>query len=140
MTHSSVDTVENFLGRIKDAWDAGDAVAYAREFTDDATYVIFRGELLRGRAEIESAHVEVLGKWLRGSRMIVEAVATTMLDDNVASVLTVGGIGEEGSITSDKFQTVTLVRREGRWQCAALQNTAMSERSKPAYNAEARPE
>jgi len=126
------DTVEDLLQRIKDAWDAGDAVAYAREFTDDATYVIFRGDVLRGCAEIESAHADVFGS-LRGSRMIVEPVVTTMLDDDVASVLTVGGIGEGEPLAYDKFQTLTLVRRGGRWQCAALQNTAMSERSKHAY-------
>ena len=139
MTHPSADTVEtgdtveNFLERIKDAWNAGDEVAYAREFTDDATYVIFRGEALRGRAEIESAHLDVFGKWQRGTRMTIKQVATTMLDDHVASVLTVGGIGEGNPITCDKFQTVTLVRRDGRWRCAAFQNTAMSERSKHEY-------
>ena len=131
MTRPSADTVADLLQRIKAAWDAGDAVAYAREFTDDATSVIFRGDVLRGRTEIERAHAAVFGS-LRGGRMIVEPVVTTMLDDQVASVLTVGGIGDE-PLGYDKFQTLTLVRREGRWQCAALQNTAMSERSKQAY-------
>jgi uncharacterized protein (TIGR02246 family) len=140
MTHPSADTdeiddtVENLLERIKDAWNTGDAVAYAREFTDDATYVIFRGDALRGRAEIEHTHLDMLGKWQRGTRMIIHPVATTMPDDDVASVPMIGGIGEGNPIAYDKFQTVTPVRRDGRWQCAAFQNTAMSEHSKLEYS------
>jgi uncharacterized protein (TIGR02246 family) len=37
------------LARIAAAWNAGDAGAYGAEFTADATYVVFNGELLRGR-------------------------------------------------------------------------------------------
>lgn len=135
MTQTIEDTVENCLQRIRQAWDDADATAYAREFTEDATYVIFLGDVLLGRAEIERAHVDVLTKWQRGTRLIVKPVAVTMLDDDVATVLTVGGIGHGNPTEYDKFQTLTLVRRDGRWRCAAFQNTEMSSRVKDAYNA-----
>ncbi|MGH3435726.1 MAG: SgcJ/EcaC family oxidoreductase [Sciscionella sp.] len=123
------DTVEGFLARITQAWNTADAAAYAREFTEEATYVIFLGEALLGREQIESTHVDVLTKWQRGTKMIIHPVAVTMLDDNVASVLTIGGIGTGEARAYDKYQTLTLVRRDGRWQCAAFQNTEMSERA-----------
>ena len=44
------------------------------------------------------------------------------LGDDVAVVLTEGGIGTR-RIPIDKVQTFTMVRRDGRWQCAAFQNT-----------------
>lgn len=124
------DTVEDFLARITRAWNDADAAAYAREFTEDATYVIFLGDALRGRAEIERTHVDVLTKWQRGTKMVVEPVVVTKLDEDVATVLTMGGIGRSTPIEHDKFQTFTLLRRDGRWQCAAFQNTEMSDRAK----------
>ncbi|QUQ64806.1 SgcJ/EcaC family oxidoreductase [Kutzneria sp. CA-103260] len=124
------DTVENFLARITQAWNNADAAAYAREFTEDATYVIFLGDALRGREEIERTHHDVLTKWQRGTKLVVEPVAVTELDRDVATVLTVGGIGADEPIEHDKFQTFTLVRRDGRWRCAAFQNTEMSDRAK----------
>ncbi|MBB4685888.1 SgcJ/EcaC family oxidoreductase [Amycolatopsis jiangsuensis] len=129
-TQIQQDTVEAFLSRIADAWNAADATAYAREFTEDATYVIFLGDALRGRAEIESTHVDVLSKWQRGTKMLVKPVSVSMVDENTASVLTIGGIGAGEPVEYDKFQTFTLVRRDGRWQCAAFQNTEMSDRSR----------
>jgi uncharacterized protein (TIGR02246 family) len=134
MTQQAEDTVEDFLARVRRAWDAGDAAAYARQFTEEATYVIFRGEALQGRAQIESAHVDVL---MRGTKVIIEPIAVTMLDDDVASVLTISGIGTDEVREYDKFQTIVLVRQDGRWRCAAFQNTEMSDRARRLHRAPA---
>jgi uncharacterized protein (TIGR02246 family) len=132
---NGVDTVADFLARLTHAWNTADAAAYAREFTEDATYVIFLGDLLCGREEIETTHVDVLTKWQRDTTMGIEPVAVTMLDENTASVLTIGGIAATEPVDYDKFQTFTLVRRDGRWRCAAFQNTHMSDRAKACHNA-----
>jgi uncharacterized protein (TIGR02246 family) len=129
------DTIEACLGRIKSAWDLGDARAYAAEFTEDATYVIFLGEALSGRAEIESTHVDVFAKWQKGMRMAVRSLTVRPLADDVMSVLTVGGLGQKEPIRYDKFQTFTFVRRNDRWMCSAFQNTKMSPRVEEAFNA-----
>ena len=128
--HNGSDRVADFLDRLARAWNAADAAAYAREFTEDATYVIFLGDLLVGRDQIESAHLDVLTKWQRGTKMAIEPVAITMLDECTASVLTIGGIAATEPVRYDKFQTLTLVRQDGRWSCAAFQNTQMSDRAK----------
>lgn len=137
-THAAEDTVENFLARITEAWNAAAAAAYAREFREDATYVIYLGDALLGRAEIERTHVDVLTRWQRGTKMIVEPVAVTILGkQDVATVLTIGGLGpaETAEVAEyDKFQTFTLVRRDGRWRCAAFQNTEMSDHAKHRHN------
>lgn len=133
-TQTTADTVDGFLARITRAWNTADAAAYAREFTEDATYVIFLGDALRGRAQIESTHVDVLTKWQRGTTMIIEPIAVTPLDQDTVSVLTIGGIGTDEPITYDKFQTFTLIRRDGHWQCAAFQNTEMSDRAKHRHS------
>ncbi|GAA4547274.1 SgcJ/EcaC family oxidoreductase [Amycolatopsis samaneae] len=130
---TTTDTVDDFFARVTRAWNAADADAYAREFTEEATYVIFMGDVLRGREQIGSTHADVLTKWQRGTKMAVKPVSVTMLGEDVASVLTVGGIGTNEPVEYDKFQTFSLVRRDGRWQCAAFQNTEMSDRSKQRH-------
>lgn len=123
------ETIDQFLERFRQAWDSGDARAYAALFAEDATYVIFLGEALVGQAEIEANHVEVFARWQSGAKMAVKAINVRALSPEIASVLTVGGIGSRSPIVCDKLQTFTLVRRGDRWLCAAFQNTAMSRQS-----------
>lgn len=122
-TITAPDTIEAVLTRLSSAWDDGDAAAFAREFTEDATYVIFVGLVNEGRRSIEVAHVPVFEKWQKGSRMRIEVRSVRYLGDDVAIVLTEGGIGKGRRVPVDKVQTFTMVRRDGRWQCAAFQNT-----------------
>jgi uncharacterized protein (TIGR02246 family) len=128
------DTIEDCLDRIRAAWNAGDARAFADSFTENATYVIYLGEALIGRAEIEANHVDVFTKWQKGTPMVLTALRNTPLGDDAAVVLTAGGIGTGASVPYDKLQTFTMVRRDGRWLCAAFQNTKMSPRAERRYN------
>ncbi|MFC7655536.1 SgcJ/EcaC family oxidoreductase [Pseudonocardia benzenivorans] len=57
------------LTRLAAAWRAADAAAYGAEFTEDATYVVFNGIVLRGRAAIADAHAMLWKGPLAGSRM-----------------------------------------------------------------------
>jgi uncharacterized protein (TIGR02246 family) len=125
---------EVFLDEFRAAWNSGDAASYAALFTDDATYVIFLGEALIGRAEIERNHADVFSRWQKGTKMAVKALGVRSLGNDACSVLTVGGIGQKAPVAYDKLQTFTLVRRGGRWLCAAFQNTAMSDRARAAFN------
>lgn len=132
---AATDTIEECLERIRLAWNAGDARAYAEAFTEDATYVIFLGEPLLGREAIERNHIDVLTKWRKGTQMAIKAISAKSLGGDVASILTIGGLGGDDNILYDKLQTFTFVRRDGRWMCAAFQNTEMSRRAKRQYNA-----
>ena len=128
------EIADAFLEKLRIAWDASDAGAYGALFTEDATYVIFIGEALIGREEIERNHVDVFARWQRDSKMAVKAIAIRPLTAEVCSVLTIGGIGEHHPTAYDKLQTFTLVQRAGSWLCAAFQNTAMSHEAKSRYN------
>lgn len=131
MYAEQVDTIEDCLERIRAAWDAGDAKAFATEFTKDATYVIYSGTPLSGRIEIEQAHVETLA---RGTSMKIKVLSATFLANDVAVAVTTGGVGKGAVIPFEKMQTLTLVRRENQWKCAAFQNTEMSLDAKRLYN------
>lgn len=133
MAVTNQDTVEGFLDRIRDAWDAGDASGYAAQFAVDASYVIFMGDAILGRAAIEQTHHEVFTRWQKGTRMAVRPIDIRMPDESTAVVTTIGGIGKGSRIDFDKFQTFTLRRHDGHWECIAFQNTKMSRRSKRTY-------
>lgn len=117
------DGITDVLDRMRRAWDAGDAAAYAAEFTEDADYVIFAGIISRGRDEIHADHVPLFERWQRGSRMSLNILHVRMLGTDAAVVLTEGGIGKGAKITHDKVQTYVFVRDGDFWRCAAFQNT-----------------
>ncbi|MEJ3655245.1 SgcJ/EcaC family oxidoreductase [Actinomycetes bacterium KLBMP 9759] len=127
------------LGRIGAAWNAGDAAAYAAEFTKDATYVTFSGDVLTSRTAVEDVHRRLFEGPLRASRMVgtdqtaeVTGVAQKIrfLRPGVAHVLSGGGVELAGSagLPADRASVVTfvLVQDEGEWRVAAFHNTRRS--------------
>ncbi|WP_432824713.1 SgcJ/EcaC family oxidoreductase [Dactylosporangium sp. CA-092794] len=128
------DTVEGFLDRVRQAWDAGDARRYGEQFAEDASYVIFLGDVMFGRAEITATHHDVFTKWQQGTRMVVKPINVRAVDDTTTVVVTAGGIGTASPIAFDKFQTYTLRNHGDRYECVAFQNTEMSGRAKRIYN------
>ncbi len=134
MSHDVQAPVQDFLEQFRAAWDAGDATAYAALFTETATYVIFMGEVMTGREDIRTGHIDVFGRWQKGTRMAVKPLSVQDLGPDTCSVLTIGGIGHTSPIAYDKLQTFTLIREGGRWLCAAFQNTEMSGRAKAHFN------
>lgn len=111
------------LDRLRAAWDAGDPAAYAAEFTDDASYVIYVGLTNLGREAIRRSHIPVFEKWQRGSRMSMRVLDLRFPSPDVAIVLTEGGLGKRSRIRHDKVQTFVMVRDGDTWRCAAFQNT-----------------
>lgn len=120
---ASTDTVADSLARMQAAWNAGDAAAFADEFADDATYVIFAGIVSLGRAEIHRDHEPVFARWQRGSRMEMHVIDEREIAPGVVVVLTEGGVGKGSRVALDKVQTFTMLRTEEGWKCAAFQNT-----------------
>ncbi|MFG3257070.1 SgcJ/EcaC family oxidoreductase [Streptomyces sp. NPDC048172] len=140
MTHTTLDAephrpaITATLERIAEAWNAGDAAAYAAEFTEDASYVAFHGQIMRGRPEIEHVHRMLFDGPLRGSHMedlgstTGTGVPPRLVRPGVAVVVEAGGIRLDGAaeLTDDRRSVLTFVLVEeegGVWRIAAFQNT-----------------
>jgi len=120
------------LERFRQAWDAADATAFGQLFTEDATYVVWSGDILRGRPEIEQTHRELFARG--ATTMCFSVVATRFVGNDTAVVLTAGGVGFD-HVDYDKFQTLVMTRSNDDWKIAAFHNTAMSDTSKQRYRA-----
>ena len=58
-TAADEDAIRAIHQRMIDAWNAGDAAAFAAPFTDEAGFVAFEGTHLKGRREIASFHQRI---------------------------------------------------------------------------------
>lgn len=121
------------LDRLTAAWNAGDATAYGAEFTADATYVAFNGQVMVGRGVIEDTHRYLFEGPLRGSRMTSASEeqaspgAVRFLRPDVAHVITTGAVipAEQPAVTADRESVLSFVVTDDgdTWRVTALQNT-----------------
>ncbi|WP_340685453.1 SgcJ/EcaC family oxidoreductase [Amycolatopsis coloradensis] len=120
------------LGKLADAWNDGDAAAYASLFTEDADYVTFFGMNMPGRAMIESAHRSLFEGPLKGSKLVAggREPKVRFIRPDVAIVVSGGG----SSLSDDKPEpgrestlTYVLVEEPDGWRVASFQNTRVSD-------------
>lgn len=116
--------IAHVLAQMVEAWDDGDAENYASYFTADATYVTFLGSVSKGRSAIASDHEPVLTRFQKGSRMRVQVTSIRFIGDDVAIILSEGGVSKERNVPLNKVQTFVFERQaDDTWLCAAFQNS-----------------
>jgi len=127
------EAIHDVLSRLTDAWNAGDAEAYARLFTEDADYVTFFGVNFPGRVTIESAHRALFEGPLRGSKLIGggDGAKVRFLRPDVAVAVVGGGSSLTGEAATDPGRastlTFVLVKDDEDWRIASFQNTRVSD-------------
>jgi len=122
-------TINDTIAVLNQAWDDGDATAYAATFTPDATYIVFDGTVLRGRAEIERTHRFLFDGPLRGSRLGGAAAPSIRhVRPDVVHAVIDGGVRLDGqqTVSADRASVISLVLvtgPDGEWLITAFQNT-----------------
>ena len=108
------------------AWAKHDADAFAEQFVDDATMVL-AGVYRSGRDEIRDYMAEAFRGRFRDTRVTGTPISVRALGDDVAVLLTVGGVLEPGDTEPRPQRKIhaswLVVRDGGRWLLAAYQNT-----------------
>jgi uncharacterized protein (TIGR02246 family) len=121
--------VADVVNELEKAWNAGDGVAFARPFAEDADFVNIRGEHHRTREAIAKGHQAIFDSVYKGSVVRLQVVglrtlAPTVLLAHVKSTLKVptGPLaGEHGALFS-----LVLVRDQDTWRIAAFHNTLVT--------------
>jgi uncharacterized protein (TIGR02246 family) len=120
---------------LQDAWNRGDAAAYASLFTDDADFVAWNGSYGRGRQAIEDGHRLLFDGPLAGSRMVLvdedaesaprgslRFVRPDVAIMVISGVVTLAGQSATGP-DHQSVQTFVLTKNVNRWRVAAFHNT-----------------
>jgi uncharacterized protein (TIGR02246 family) len=116
-----------------EAWNRGDGIAWAREFTDDCDFVNMRGDTLHGRGEIGARITASLQGRMKGSHLSLTIRQFNSLTPDVALVETdyeftglqarLPGIAPTAEGVLKTRVKYVAVRRDKRWYFIAAQNT-----------------
>lgn len=115
---------------LSDAWNKGDGTAYGHCFTEDADYVTFMGQHLKGRQQIADVHQMLFNGPLKGSVMVsstlTENVQPRFISDDVAVVHAVGevrlGAAAQDPNERESINTNVIVKQNGQWKLSAFHN------------------
>lgn len=117
-----MNDIEDLLATLTDAWNGGDATAYAEQFTVDAQYISWLGTRDVGRAAIKATHDFLFHGPLNGVKLADGGEPDIRyLTPDVALVTAEGGKPEHSPVAS--IVTPVAVRQDDRWRFASLQNT-----------------
>ncbi|MDI1461327.1 SgcJ/EcaC family oxidoreductase [Catellatospora sp. KI3] len=118
------DAVSAVLDAISRAWDAADADAFGRAFTEDASYITFVGTEYRGRADITESHRALFRAFTKGTRLIGEITSLRFPGPDTAVAVGRGDTYKRRPPAEpSKIQTFVLVRQPDGWRVAAFHNT-----------------
>ena len=113
--------------QMTDAWNVGDAEAFASGFTEDADFIAFEGTHLKGRLEIVSFHHKLFEGPVKGTRIQGEVKFVRFLSSKLAvmhGAIQVTLPGEsEPSPGRNSMQLFVAVKRGKDWFVEAMQNS-----------------
>lgn len=112
--------------RIVAAWAAQDPAAFAEVFSEDGS-MILPGVYRAGRDQIRQFMTEAFAGPYRGTRVTGQPLELRFLSDQVAVLITQGGVLAPGETAVADERAIRAswiaVHRDGRWQLAAYQNS-----------------
>ena len=117
------------LRQWEDAWRTHDMAAFASLFHDDGVWILWTGDVWKGRTAIEEGHAAVHKTFFRNSIQREHLEELTFVGRDAAivrfcSVLTGDERAPNEVIRSRKFLVVT--RRQGAWKVSWGQNTRLA--------------
>jgi uncharacterized protein (TIGR02246 family) len=140
----SDDEITLLIDQQADAWNRGDAAAWAACFTDDARFVNIMGMTLVGRREIEQRHAMMFRTVFAGSRTEVVTDAITMIPGGLALARTthvvsalrglppgIQATDPDGTLRTRMLYVLSRPAPGDAWQVFAGQNTAIVPVSSP---------
>ncbi len=122
------DAVRGLLLRLRDAWERGDAEAYASVFSEDAQYVNAPGERVYGKKAIAESHQKIFDTFFKGTKLgrnypsqFRQIATDVVLVESAGSVLFPGEI--EQNIPPNGLLTLVVARQDDQWRIVSFQNT-----------------
>jgi len=115
--------------RARGAWDANDADAFADLFVENGS-ILFDDDQLTDRDAIRAYLHDAFAGKLAGTRVVTEPIEVKVLTQDVAVVITEGGVlyGDETEVPADRAVRATWVsvRQEGEWRLFSQQTSPIA--------------
>ncbi|MCA1221057.1 SgcJ/EcaC family oxidoreductase [Streptomyces sp. 8L] len=126
----SLGTLRAVPARMIEGWNRGDAVAFAADFAPDGELIDFEGTVHKGRDTVIACQQPLFDTVLKGSRLVRSQVEfVRLVAPDFAVIHHRFGMtmaGEEEPPPSRYFlQLFAMVRQDGRWEIATLQNARL---------------
>ena len=123
-----IDAISAIPASMHDAWNNGDADAFAADFAEDADFVAFEGTVLKGRAAIVAFHQPLFDTVLKGSRLVGDETRFARIVEPGWGVVhhrtSVVMPGDDTPLPSRDSMPLVLVRHQhDRWEVVSSQNS-----------------
>jgi uncharacterized protein (TIGR02246 family) len=127
--------IEKMLATEQAAWNAGDSVAYADAYTDDADFINIRGQVFTGKTAVQQQHAKIFAGPFKDSSINIVVRRFTQLSDHAALVdtdqtvtnfkgLPPGIVATDQDTLVTHFKYLAIQQVDGTWKFAAGQNTS----------------
>ncbi|MFD7522139.1 SgcJ/EcaC family oxidoreductase [Paenibacillus chitinolyticus] len=123
------------FAKLSDAWNEGNGELFGSCFMEDADYVTFMGQHLKGRKQISDVHQMLFAGPLNGSVMVSSATVDLQPRFITPDVAVVHAIGEVQLAASEhaapdnrgSINTNVVVKQNGEWKLTAFHNCRIQE-------------
>ncbi|MDD9268522.1 SgcJ/EcaC family oxidoreductase [Paenibacillus sp. GCM10023248] len=116
------------------SWNHGDGVAFGNCFTEDADYVTFMGQHLKGRKQIADVHQMLFNGPLKGSILLSSTssdLQPRFIASDIAIVHAAGEVrlAEPAQDPNDRgsINTNVVMKDNGEWKLTAFHNCRIQE-------------
>jgi len=127
LRRADVEDIRALYAATMDGWNRGSGAAFAEPFADEVDFVAFDGTRFRGRDELVRFHDPLFETHLKGTRLVGDVTDVRFLGSDVAVAHAYGGTILRGkqhpAPERNSVQTLVAMKRDGRWQFVAFQNT-----------------
>jgi uncharacterized protein (TIGR02246 family) len=122
--------IEGLLKKVEDAWNSHDMRAFANLFHEDGVWVLWTGDVWKGRVAIEEGHAAVHKTVFRNSIQRERLEELTFVGPDAAilryySTLT-GDERQPGKLVRSR-KILVVTKREGVWKIGWGQNTRLAD-------------
>jgi uncharacterized protein (TIGR02246 family) len=127
-------SINELFAQLSKSWNIGDGIAYGNCFTEDADYVTFMGQRLKGREQITEVHQMLFNGPLKGSIMISTSssdIQPRFITPEVAIIHAIGEVqlAQPAQDPNDRgsINTNVVLKQNGEWKITAFHNCRIQE-------------
>jgi uncharacterized protein (TIGR02246 family) len=122
--------IEGLLKKVEDAWNSHDMRAFANLFHEDGVWVLWTGDVWKGRVAIEEGHAAVHKTVFRNSIQRERLEELTFVGPDAAILryysTLAGDERQPGKLVRSR-KILVVTKREGVWKIGWGQNTRLAD-------------